>query len=109
MRRGGPALAIGPGWATITIAELIGGTQVPWTNVCTTRDAGRMILPHHEIEGLRRSAAMAPLSASHVQDLLETAAELSRRQKHIAEIITTLGGPFTNVRSSLNEIAKLVS
>jgi hypothetical protein len=60
-----------------------------------------------EIEGLRRSQAMAPLSASHVEQLLETAGELARRQREIDKVLASLGTRWPGVRAALNELAKL--
>ena len=66
------------------------------------------MLSGHEIEGLRRSHAMAPLSASHVSELLETCAELSRRQAAIAAVLADLPDSFGAVRAALNRLHELL-
>ena len=55
----------------------------------STREAGRMLSPE-AIERYRRSAAMAPLPAAVVAEIIETAAELSRRQRDIAKALHSL-------------------
>lgn len=61
-----------------------------------------------EIENLRRSAACATLSRTSVDELIETAAELARRQREIAKVLHSLGSRWPSVRAALNELTKLV-
>lgn len=67
------------------------------------------MLSQHDIESLRRSAAMAPLSPSHVSDLLDTCAKLSRERAAIAEVLTELPTSFASVRDSLNQLQRLIN
>lgn len=60
-----------------------------------------------EIEQLRRSKAIAPLSASHVDELLETAAELAHRQREINRVLASLTSRWPGVGAALNELSKL--
>lgn len=60
-----------------------------------------------QIESLRRSNAMNSLPASQVTELLETAAELARRQREIAKALRSLGSRWPGVRAALNELNKL--
>ena len=60
-----------------------------------------------QIETLRRSNAMGALPKSQVDELLETAAELARRQREIAKILHSLGSRWPGVRAALNELSKL--
>jgi hypothetical protein len=60
-----------------------------------------------QIESLRRSNAMGSLPASQVAELLETAAELARRQREISKALHALGSRWPGVRAALNELNKL--
>ena len=66
-----------------------------------------MPLSVEQIEGLRRSQAMAQLSATHVDELLETAGELARRQREIDKVLASLHSRWPGVRAALNELVKL--
>ena len=66
-----------------------------------------MPLSVEQIESLRRSNAMGSLPASQVTELLDTAAELARRQREIAKALGALGSRWPGVRAALNELNKL--
>jgi hypothetical protein len=63
------------------------------------------MLKSHEIESLRRSQAMAPLSVSHVNQLLDSCADMARERAAIVEILSSLPDSFGEVRKALNELA----
>ena len=68
----------------------------------------RMPMSLEQIEGLRRSHAMgSALPKSQVDDLLETALELARRQRAIAKSLHSLGSRWPGVRAALNELNHL--
>lgn len=62
-----------------------------------------------QIENLRRSNAMGSLPKGQVDELLETAVELARRQREIAKVLHSLGSRWPGVRAALNELNKLTS
>ena len=66
-----------------------------------------MALTVEQLEQLRRSAAMAPLSQTQVAEVLETATVLAAREREIAKILTSLSSRWPGVRHALNELAKL--
>jgi len=66
------------------------------------------MLAPHEIESLRRSAAMAPLSPADVAALLETCAELTRFRADVAAVLQDLPESFGEVRSALNKLNRLL-
>lgn len=67
------------------------------------------MLKVHEIEGLRRSNAMAPLSQSHVAEILESCAAMARERQAIVDVLSGLTPPFRDVRQALNELQRIVS
>jgi hypothetical protein len=67
------------------------------------------MLSSHEIESLRRSQAMSPLSTRHVNQLLDTCAEMARERTAIAELLASLPESFGEVRKALNELQRIVS
>ena len=67
------------------------------------------MLAVHEIESLRRSAAMAPLSPGHVLALLDTAAQLARERVAIAEVLEGLPATVGELRAALNRLHQIVS
>jgi hypothetical protein len=71
------------------------------------RDDLGMLTPH-EIESMRRSHAMAPLSHSHVAELLDTCVELSRERQRIAAVVAELPDSFSEVRAALNELHRIL-
>ena len=66
-----------------------------------------MALTVEQIEQLKRSAAMAPLSQTQVAEVLETASVLAAREREIARILASLGSRWPGVRHALNELSKL--
>ena len=62
----------------------------------------------HDIEGYRRSAAMAPLSPDAVQRILVDLDQLVRERQQIATILAMLPASFGAVRQTLNELQRLV-
>jgi hypothetical protein len=66
------------------------------------------MLRAHDIEGLRRSNAMAPLSQSHVCELIESCAAMAREREQIRNILAELSSPFGDVRKALNEMHRIL-
>lgn len=66
-----------------------------------------MPLSVEQIESLRRSNAMGSLPQGQIDELLETAAELARRQREIAKVLHALGSRWPGVRAALNELNRL--
>lgn len=62
-----------------------------------------------QIESLRRSNAMGSLPRSQVEELLDTAVELARREREIAKVLHSLGSRWPGVRAALNELNRLTS
>jgi hypothetical protein len=67
------------------------------------------MLDRHEIEGLRRSAAMAPLSPTAIVELLDSCDQLVRQREQILTVLDDLAQSWTTVRSALNELHKIVA
>jgi hypothetical protein len=61
-------------------------------------------LKEHEVEGMRRSAAMAPLSPNSVEGLLRSHAELSADWSEVEGLLRRLGPAWAELRSILNEL-----
>jgi hypothetical protein len=59
-------------------------------------------------EGIRRSAAMAPLSRDAVTELLGITATLIEERKRIRLLLRRLPESFSDVRKALNELARTV-
>ena len=78
-----------------------------FANTRSTRDDLGMLAPH-EIESMRRSHAMAPLSQSHVVELIDTCVELSRERQKIAAVVAELPNSFSEVRAALNELHRIL-
>jgi len=51
---------------------------------------------------------MAPLSQSHVADLIETCVELSRERDQIRDVVATLPNSFAELRAALNKLHNLI-
>lgn len=66
------------------------------------------VLASHEIESLRRSHAMAPLSASQVSELIETCDLLTTQREQIERVLSGLPESFAEVRAALNELHRIV-
>lgn len=66
------------------------------------------MLAAHEIESMRRSHAMAPLSSSHVDELIETCAQLTREREQIARVLSGLPESFSELRAALNELHRIL-
>ena len=52
---------------------------------------------------------MAPLSSSHVSDLIEACAEMAKERAAIRAILSELSSSFADVRSALNQLQRIVS
>jgi hypothetical protein len=59
-------------------------------------------------EGIRRSAAMAPLSHEAITELLGITATLIEERKRIRRLLRRLPEDFAAVRRALNELAQTV-
>ena len=70
-------------------------------------DTGRM-LTTADLISIRRSAAMAPLSADEIGRLVDTCDQLMRERARIAELLADLPASWANVRSVLNELQAIV-
>ncbi|WP_162941852.1 hypothetical protein [Desertimonas flava] len=66
------------------------------------------MLAPHEIESLRRSAAMAPLKPSDLDRLFTAAAEMAAERAAIAKVLDELPASFGAVRAALNELKRIV-
>jgi hypothetical protein len=67
------------------------------------------MLASHEIESMRRSHAMAPLSPTHVTELIETCAQLAKERAQIAAVVAGLPDSFSEVRAALNELHRILA
>jgi hypothetical protein len=61
-------------------------------------------MKEHEVEGLRRSAAMAPLSPNSVERLVRSYGELSQNWSEVEALLQRLGPAWAELRSLLNEL-----
>ena len=66
------------------------------------------MLSSHEIESLRRSNAMAPLSQTQVAALLESYRQLAEDRAAIAAVLADLPESFAAVRDALNRLQRIV-
>jgi hypothetical protein len=66
------------------------------------------MLTSHEVESLRRSQAMAPLSPQHVHQLLDACQQMAREREAIVQVLAELPDSFTDVRKALNELHRIV-
>ena len=66
-----------------------------------------MITPN-DIESLRRSHAMAPLSPQSVAELLETCRGLVREREQIAAVLADLPESVASLRAALNRLHAIV-
>jgi hypothetical protein len=66
------------------------------------------MLTVHDVESIRRSAAMAPLSSDEAFRMLETCDQLLRERAQIAEVLADLPASWAKVRKVLNERQAIV-
>jgi hypothetical protein len=66
------------------------------------------MLRSYEIESMRRSHAMAPLSPLHVNELIETCVQFAREREQIACIVLGLPESFAELRTALNELHRML-
>lgn len=52
---------------------------------------------------------MAPLSPTHVTELIETCALLAKEREQIAAVVAGLPDSFSEVRAALNELHRLLA
>lgn len=71
-------------------------------------DNGAM-LTTHDVESIRRSAAMAPLSSDEAFRVLEACYQLLRERARIAAVLADLPASWGQVRKVLNELQAIVS
>ncbi len=76
------------------------------TNVCSYCMAMSTV---HDVESIRRSASMAPLSSDEAFRVLEACDQLLRERARIAEVLADLPASWANVRKVLNELQAIVS
>jgi hypothetical protein len=67
------------------------------------------MLTIHDIEGLRRSVAMEPLSHAQTVRVLDEIDGLVRDRAEVARVLAGLPTSFGAVRSTLNELQKRVA
>jgi DNA-binding transcriptional regulator YbjK len=67
------------------------------------------MLQRHEIEGLRRSAAMAPLAPAAVSQLIECCEQMAREREQIAAVLDRLPTSWASVRDALNRLHTILS
>jgi hypothetical protein len=65
-------------------------------------------LQAHEVEGLARSMAMAPLPASSVAKLVQSHQQLSREWEELEGLLVELAPAWAEVRKVLNEINRVL-
>jgi hypothetical protein len=51
---------------------------------------------------------MAPLSQSHVSELIESCAAMAREREQIRNVLAELSSPFGDVRKALNEMQRIL-
>jgi hypothetical protein len=61
-------------------------------------------MKQHEVESMRRSAAMAPLSTVSVERLVRSHGELSQAWGEVEGLLRRLGPAWAELRSLLNEL-----
>lgn len=67
------------------------------------------MLTVEEVEALRRSHAMAPLSRATVDELLVACAEAARERRAIRDALAELPGSVAELRRALNHLHRIVS
>ncbi|MCU1359932.1 MAG: hypothetical protein JWN99_1221 [Ilumatobacteraceae bacterium] len=66
------------------------------------------MLTVHDLESIRRSAAMAPLSRDEMARLIDTTVQLVRERAQIADVLGRLPVSFGDVREAVNELQRIV-
>jgi hypothetical protein len=66
------------------------------------------MLTVHDLEVIRRSAAMAPLSRDEMTRLIDATVQLVRERSQIADVLGRLPASFGDVREALNELQRIV-
>gem|GEM_PF-2044175 len=66
------------------------------------------MLTIHDLEGLRRSAAMAPLSQAEVLRLIDDCDRLLRERQQITAALAELPTSWATVRTTLNQLHRLL-
>jgi hypothetical protein len=66
------------------------------------------MLTIHDVESIRRSAAMSPLSSDEAFRLLDACDQLLRERARIAAVLHDLPASWANVRKVLNELQAIV-
>ena len=67
------------------------------------------MLTVNDIDAIRRSAAMAPLSADEARRVLDACDQLIRERARIVAVLADLPASWSNVRKVLNELQTIVS
>jgi hypothetical protein len=67
------------------------------------------MLTVNDVEGIRRSAAMAPLSSDEAFRVLEACDQLLRERARIAAVLADLPASWGQVRNVLNELQAIVA
>jgi hypothetical protein len=67
------------------------------------------MLTVNDVEGIRRSAAMAPLSSNEAFRVLEACDQLLRERARIVAVLADLPASWGQVRKVLNELQTIVS
>ena len=71
-------------------------------------DTLAIMTPEEQFEGLRRSAVCAPLSRDQMTELLAMTANLFEERKRMRRVLERLPESFAEVRSMLNELARVL-
>lgn len=66
------------------------------------------VLTVNDVDAIRRSAAMAPLSADEAYRVLEACDQLLRERARITEALAVLPASWGQVRKVLNELQAIV-
>jgi hypothetical protein len=68
-----------------------------------------VVLSVEELERMRRSAAMAPLTPDAVSRLLDSCAEMAAERRQIVAVLARLPRSVAELRAALNELHGLVT
>ena len=91
------------------MASNSGASSSTVANGCSCVRWWCVVLSVHEIESMRRSHAMAPLSRSHVDELLESCAAMAQERAAILAVLSELPASFGAVRDALNRLHRLLA